>query len=349
MSNIKITDIATELTVGNVAIDDLLEIVDISDTTDDPAGSSRKVKSSSLGGAIKLDDLATPDDNTDLNASTTRHGLLLKLSGSSSDVLKGDGTWGAGGGGGSGDLVSPLVNAEVSVTGATTATISKMHVCSGTSADYTVTLPAASGNAGKLIGFRMAPGLTKFVTLDGNVSETIDGTTTRIMWAQESCVLLCDGSNWFKVAGKSRPMTAQMSLSAFQASVANQTVTKCNVNTSDVDNTGRLVDTGNNRINIIRPGNYLLSGSVTYANASTPAPISANAPTAVVYVFNNGSQVVACQISGLNASYPAPFVSTVTARALAANDQIELKGYQDTGVNQGFINGYLGVTEICDW
>lgn len=44
--------------------------------------------------AIKLDDLAAPDDNTDLNASVSKHGLLPKLSGSSGDALRGDGTWG---------------------------------------------------------------------------------------------------------------------------------------------------------------------------------------------------------------------------------------------------------------
>jgi len=43
---------------------------------------------------IKLDDLAAPEDNADLNASTTAHGLLLKLSGSDLQVLRGDGTWG---------------------------------------------------------------------------------------------------------------------------------------------------------------------------------------------------------------------------------------------------------------
>lgn len=42
---------------------------------------------------IKLDDLATPDDNTDLNASVSRHGLLLKLTGSTSTYLRADGTW----------------------------------------------------------------------------------------------------------------------------------------------------------------------------------------------------------------------------------------------------------------
>lgn len=43
--------------------------------------------------AIKLDDLATPDDNTDLNASVSRHGLLPKLSGATNQFLRGDGTW----------------------------------------------------------------------------------------------------------------------------------------------------------------------------------------------------------------------------------------------------------------
>lgn len=45
---------------------------------------------------IKLDDLGEPDDNTDLDSSITAHGLLPKLSGDVDEVLKGDGTWGAG-------------------------------------------------------------------------------------------------------------------------------------------------------------------------------------------------------------------------------------------------------------
>jgi hypothetical protein len=45
--------------------------------------------------ALKLDDLATPDDNTDLNASTTRHGLLKKLSGTATEFLNGAGNFAA--------------------------------------------------------------------------------------------------------------------------------------------------------------------------------------------------------------------------------------------------------------
>ena len=46
-----------------------------------------------LPGGVKLDDWATPDDNTDLNVSTTRHGLCPKRSGVSSEYLTGAGTW----------------------------------------------------------------------------------------------------------------------------------------------------------------------------------------------------------------------------------------------------------------
>ena len=42
---------------------------------------------------IKLDDLASPDDNTDLDATTSAHGLLPKLGGGSENYLRADGTW----------------------------------------------------------------------------------------------------------------------------------------------------------------------------------------------------------------------------------------------------------------
>lgn len=40
----------------------------------------------------KLDDLAAPDDNTDLNASTAKHGLMQKYP-NTAQALKGDGSW----------------------------------------------------------------------------------------------------------------------------------------------------------------------------------------------------------------------------------------------------------------
>jgi len=49
--------------------------------------------------ALKLDDLGAPDDNTDLDFSTTAHGLVPKGT-NAGDFLKDDGTWAAPGGGG---------------------------------------------------------------------------------------------------------------------------------------------------------------------------------------------------------------------------------------------------------
>ena len=56
--------------------------------------------------AIKIDDLAAGDDNTDLNASTTKHGLMMKFPGGSTNFLREDGTWAAPPGGGGGDTVT---------------------------------------------------------------------------------------------------------------------------------------------------------------------------------------------------------------------------------------------------
>lgn len=43
----------------------------------------------------KLDDLAAPDDNTDLDASTSTHGLMKKYPGGSTNFLREDGTFAA--------------------------------------------------------------------------------------------------------------------------------------------------------------------------------------------------------------------------------------------------------------
>lgn len=50
--------------------------------------------------AIKIDDLASPDDNTDLDVSASAHGLTPKIPDNTTTFLRGDGTWAAPGGGG---------------------------------------------------------------------------------------------------------------------------------------------------------------------------------------------------------------------------------------------------------
>lgn len=67
--------------------------------------------------SIKLDDLSVPDDNTDLDATTSRHGLLPKLGGGTTNYLRADGSWATPAtGGGSTDIAAEIVAA----TGKTT-------------------------------------------------------------------------------------------------------------------------------------------------------------------------------------------------------------------------------------
>lgn len=165
---------------------------------------------------------------------------------------------------------------EVSVTDAVEATIGRMHVCSGTAADYTVTLPAAAGNANKLIGFRMSPLLTRFVTLvgydePGTGTGSIDHASSRVLWANESAILFCDGADWFKVAGKTIPLTAIAAPSGTTA-VNALTNTRIVLNTSVSDPSTRMVDTSGGSIGVKRSGTYKATAQVRYNNTASAAP-----------------------------------------------------------------------------
>lgn len=86
MADSKITEL-TELT--SVVATDLLAVID------DPAGTpiTKKATVANVGAAVQLDNLAAPDDNTDLNATSTKHGLALKVSSTVGDMLISDGTY----------------------------------------------------------------------------------------------------------------------------------------------------------------------------------------------------------------------------------------------------------------
>lgn len=229
---------------------------------------------------------------------------------------------------------------ETSVTGTATAAIGTMHVCSGTTSDYTVTLPAASGNAGRLIGFRMASGLTKLVTIDGNASETIDGAATRIMWAGESAILLCDGSNWFKISGKTIPIVAQMTRDAAQ-SIANTSVDKIAFDAIAFNSANMADATTNDRFDIKRDGKYLVSGS-WYVNSSGSYMGQSR-------IHISGSEVK----TALTQTQPSlPIISEVFD--LASGAYVELHVYQASGGSQNTQTSAatrprMTVTEIPVW
>lgn len=167
-------------------------------------------------------------------------------------------------GGSASDRLSILTAAEISITTTATATIGRMHVCSGTTSNYAVTLPAVSGNTGKFIGFRMAPGLTKFVTIDGDGTEEIDGALSRVMWANETCELFCDGSAWTKVAGKSIPFFVEVTRST-TLTTTNGAFIKISL-PNVVSDVAGLWDTGNDWITMPRDSTYAFDAKYRVAD-----------------------------------------------------------------------------------
>jgi hypothetical protein len=249
-------------------------------------------------------------------------------------------------------MLATLVNAEVSVTASTTLTATafgKLHVCSGTTADYTVGLPAVSGNAGKFIGFRMAPGLTKFVTLDANASELIDGATTRIMWANETAILYCDGSAWTKVAGRSIPLICGM-YPTTSVTVLSATQTAVNLSGVIQDNSGGMAETASNRMRIKRPGTYRVNANCYYqAGSNTMNTIQCLVPKNGT-ATNVGSETIWQTIAAAEA-FRVRYIDDVLG--LVAGDTVSLTANQTGGTRSLYVNDptwtYLKLSEVPSW
>jgi len=67
-----------------------------------------------------------------------------------------------------------------------------------TSGAVTVTLPAVAANTGRIYYIKKIDSSANAVTIDGNASETIDDSTTRILSSQyDSVTIACDGTEWW--------------------------------------------------------------------------------------------------------------------------------------------------------
>ena len=143
------------------------------------------------------------------------------------------------------DAGSLPLGAEIAVTGATTATLNGSHVCSdsGSPADYALTLPTASGNAGARVWIRMANGLTKIVTVTGHSAELINGQNTRPMHSGEACELKCDGTGWVKVSGRSIPFACRVGrISLVSGDIGNNSLDLIECDLVYSDDSGLMAD-----------------------------------------------------------------------------------------------------------
>ncbi len=232
----------------------------------------------------------------------------------------------------------------VAINGATTATINQRHRCvdAGSPADYTLTLPAVSGNDEQLLEVIIDRAMTKFVTLDGNSSETIDGATTRLMWAGETALLQVINGEWKKIAGKNVPMSVTASISS-NPTVANSTETKMVLDTFS-SGISALFDSGNAKLLVKRAGILFISGQLTLEN------ISAASNNTQIIVKRNGATSNTFNFPyAPSGAYPAPTISQ--SLAVAAADYLELYAYQVSGVSQNVYPAaaYLGFTELSSW
>lgn len=245
-----------------------------------------------------------------------------------------DWVFGASGGG-------ELSGSEIAITDTATGNIGRFHRCTGNNTDYTVTLPALSGNAGKQICFIMDSSLTKLVTIKGSGSELIDGQNTRIMWSGESCILrVNDACNmWEKIGGKSIPMCANIYSSNSQ-SMSSGVTTKILYNAILYD-IGTIVRLSNNDIFIKRPGVYAMDCQVR---------VDCAALTQVTTSLVSSSQgnLVDSETRGVN-----PSSNCSTNRYLTASEYIYVLGSQWVGTTRDVYAGpsltFLAVSELPTW
>lgn len=239
---------------------------------------------------------------------------------------------------------------EIAITDATTApTIGRMHAYKATSADRTVVLPTAASQAGKIIGIRITTDTTKLFTFDGNSTETIDGALTRIMWAGESAYLISDGSNWFKIAGKTIPTIGRLIATGSQTPTRS-TFVNLTLPSAQIDNTGLLCDTSAYKITVKRPGYYYFACGTSII---TPTDFA----TFIIALYKNATSTYRVFRNGISTSGSNTF-SGVGSQVLnlAAGDYINGQiYYYDPTTNRSteYINpdsvSFLECTEIPTW
>ena len=130
----------------------------------------------------------------DLAVGSTANTLVVKTVGSDGTFLKADSTASGGVAWASPASVGIGVTAP-----ATTATVSTSEdvVLATTASAWSLTLYACnSGNNGKRLYIKKTSSDVNALTIDGNASETIEGTTTYALYTLgESLTILCDGTN----------------------------------------------------------------------------------------------------------------------------------------------------------
>ena len=287
--------------------------------------------------------------NTTLAAATT---TSLAITGLANTFLAVDGngsviaTTTPSGGGGSFDMLSNLVNTVNNITGTSTATVSTLNYVTGGS--YTVDLPLASSNAGKLIGLRMGTSTTAvgIITVQATSTDLIDGQSSRIMWANETATLYSDGLSWTKIAGKTIAMTAIGSISGSNYITGNNSQMILPLDVDASDPTGQMYDSTNQRLTIVRPGTYDTKSYVTFGNSGVPMSVIGEYP---LY----GASTHVCNFQQVLTSYSMMYMGINCSGNFvgATGGYVNLYVYQANAADTSIAptEGRVALTEIPSW
>jgi hypothetical protein len=257
-------------------------------------------------------------------------------------------TGGSGGGGGGGSTTI----AEVSQTSSFTAAANGFYAISGSS-NVTATLPSAVGIAGQTIRIRCVPGYNGLCTIATVSSQTINGSTTRIIYAGESPLLQSDGANWVRTGGTIVPCTCQITLGTDQSvTFGSQPVVQ--LNTVAFDNSGFMTTAVSSfEVAIFRPGQYLVTAQIGFRAMTSNTQIYVIA----VNIFKNGSQlnagVQATVASATGIAY-TPSLNAAGQIVLAAGDLLTVKAYQNNSTTttetlSASGGNFLTVVEVPSW
>jgi len=238
-----------------------------------------------------------------------------------------------------GDFLSALRMPANQIIGTATAKVGMLNVCSGTSSDYTVTLPTVAESRNALLGVQMAPitSLSKLITIDGNGSETIDGELVRYMRANEIAIFRSDGAAWAKLFGKPNPFYAVASVGATAASSG--VATKMPMSAL-ADNSGFFFSNSNTRFEIQRKSLYTISVIITYNAISASGDYYGG-------IYINGSEIMLGYVTNPGGgSYPR--MNCTTSRELSQGEYVEAYAVQYSGASQNAL-ATMSVVEIGSW
>jgi len=221
----------------------------------------------------------------------------------------------------------------------------KVLLVDATAGNITITLPAsAAATSGYEVTIKKIDSSTNTVTIDGDASETIDGSSTYVLRNQyDVAVLIADATNW-SIKSKIEPAALGSGVKAYQSSatstlsVASWVVIGMDAEDYD-DNTYHDTSSNNSRLTFNFTGRVHITGQIVIPNT--------NNGIFGVKIRKNGSADVAVHTVSLS-SASQPTLQVSGDFSVTSGDYFELYAYNGSapsvnssaGIGNTFISAF---------